>query len=154
MDINDRKSNLVEVAIAILYQNNQFLMQLRDDIPGIVYPGHWGFFGGHVEPGETPEEAVQRELLEEIGYAPPIVAPFSRYQTDGVVRHVFHAPLTVGLTDLTLNEGWDLGLLSIEDVQTGQRYSERAGKVCPLGAPHQKILLDFSKSISYPVNNV
>jgi hypothetical protein len=33
----------VEVAIAILYSSDRFLMQLRDNIPGIFYPGHWAF---------------------------------------------------------------------------------------------------------------
>ena len=57
----------VEVAIAILYQEDKFLMQLRDNIPGIFYPGYWGLFGGHLEPGETPDIAVKREVIEEIG---------------------------------------------------------------------------------------
>ncbi|MGF1496468.1 MAG: NUDIX domain-containing protein [Elainellaceae cyanobacterium] len=146
MDADSLGSELVEVAIAILYRDNQFLMQLRDDIPGIAYPGHWGFFGGHLDPGETPEVAMRRELLEEIGYAPSVITPFRRYPTDKVVRHVFHAPLRVGLEDLTLSEGWDMDFLSIEDVRAGQRHSRRAAKTCPVGAPHRQILLDFFKS--------
>ncbi len=43
------------VAMAILYREGKFLMQLRDDIPGILYPGLWGLFGGHLELDETPE---------------------------------------------------------------------------------------------------
>ena len=50
----------IHVAIAILHRNGQFLLQLRDNIPGIIYPGHWGLFGGHLEPGETPAVAVER----------------------------------------------------------------------------------------------
>jgi 8-oxo-dGTP pyrophosphatase MutT (NUDIX family) len=69
----------IHVAIAILHQQNKFLLQLRDDIPGIIYPGHWGLFGGHIEPGETPDVAVKRELLEEIGYSPPILSKFDCY---------------------------------------------------------------------------
>jgi 8-oxo-dGTP pyrophosphatase MutT (NUDIX family) len=134
----------VEVAIAILYQDHQFLMQLRDNIPGIIYPGHWGFFGGHLDPGETPEVAMRRELLEEIGYAPPTLTKFHSYLDDPrVTRHVFHAPLTVAVETLELNEGWDLGLLTIDQIQQGEHYSERAGQVRPLGKPHQRILLEF-----------
>ncbi len=133
----------VEVAIAILYQGENFLMQLRDDIPGIYYPGQWGFFGGHIEPGEAPDVAVKRELLEEIGYAPSSVASFARLESPETIRHVFYAPLTVPVDTLELNEGWDLGLLSITDIERGDRYSARANQVRPLGQPHRQILLDF-----------
>lgn len=30
-------------------------------------PGVWNFFGGHINPHETPEEALLRELAEELG---------------------------------------------------------------------------------------
>ncbi|MEL6139407.1 MAG: NUDIX domain-containing protein, partial [Cyanobacteria bacterium J06628_6] len=77
----------VEVAIAILHQGNHFLLQLRDDIPGIFYPGHWGFFGGHIEPGEDADQGVRRELLEEIGYAPPQLDLFQRTEDERVIRY-------------------------------------------------------------------
>lgn len=136
-------TDAVEVAIAILHQDGQFLLQLRDNIPGIIYPGHWGFFGGHIEPNETPEMGVHRELLEEIGYAPPDLTEFRCYTDPGVVRHVFQGTLTIPVTDLVLQEGWDLGLFTPEDIRRGDRYSERAGQVRPVGHPHRKILLDF-----------
>ena len=136
-------SKQVEVAIAILHTSDRFLMQLRDNIPGIIYPGCWGFFGGHIDPGETPEAAVKRELIEEISYTPPSVTQFRRYSDDQVIRHVFHAPLTVELHQLVLGEGWDMGLLTPEQIKAGECYSEKAGQVRPLGRPHQQILLDF-----------
>ncbi len=132
-----------EVAIAILYRQDQFLMQLRDNIPTIIYPGYWAFFGGHLDPGETPEQAVKRELLEEIGYNPPVISPFRCYSDSEVIRHVFHAPLTVELNQLVLTEGWDMGFLTPEQIKRGSCYSEKAGQERPLGRPHQKILLDF-----------
>ncbi len=136
----------VHVAIAILYHQGQFLLQLRDNIPGIVYPGHWGLFGGHLEPGETPAIALERELLEEISYVPPVLWEFDHYPSPRVIRHVYHGPLTVSVEDLVLKEGWDLGLWTPEEIRQGKRYSEQANQVRPLAHPPQQILLDFLDS--------
>ena len=140
-------SKPVEVAIAIIHTPDRFLMQLRDNIPGIIYPGCWGFFGGHIDPGETPEEAVNRELLEEISYSPPWISAFHCYLDSDVTRHVFHAPLTVELNQLVLGEGWDMGLLTPDEIRAGTCYSEKADQARPLGHPHQRILLDFLEKV-------
>jgi len=131
------------VALAILHQKNQYLLQLRDDIPGIVYPGYWGFFGGHIEPGESPEAALRRELQEEIAYVPTTLTAFGCYRSLKVVRYVFSAPLSVAVADLVLHEGWDLDFWTPEEVHRGDRYSQRANRVRPLAPPTQRILLDF-----------
>ncbi|MDY7007715.1 MAG: NUDIX hydrolase [Cyanobacteriota bacterium] len=136
-------NNLPHVAIAILYREGKFLMQLRDNIPTILYPGIWAFFGGHLEPGETAEVALKRELAEEISYIPETVSEFGVYSDVKVVRHVFYAPLTVELKDLVLGEGWDMGLLTTAEIKAGKAYSENAGMERSLGEFHQKILLDF-----------
>jgi 8-oxo-dGTP diphosphatase len=47
----------IEVTLAILQQADQFLLQLRDDIPEIRYPGCWGLFCGHLEAGK-PQQKV------------------------------------------------------------------------------------------------
>ena len=58
-----------EVSIAILIDSHgRFLLQQRDDIPGIVHPGKIGLFGGHREGEETYLQCVAREIYEEIGY--------------------------------------------------------------------------------------
>jgi len=49
----------VEVALAMLQRDGRWLMQLRDEIPNIVAPGCWGLFGGHLDPDETPEQALR-----------------------------------------------------------------------------------------------
>lgn len=122
-------------------------MQLRDDIPGIYYPGCWAFFGGHLDPGETPSEAIKRELHEEIRYTLPVEPlEFRRYCEAAVIRYVFHAHLTVALDRLILCEGWDMALLAPDDIERGDFYSPRARQVRPLGSAHQKILLDFLAS--------
>lgn len=53
--------------LAILLVDRRYLMQLRDDLPGIEHPGVWGLFGGGVEAGEAPAEAIAREVREELG---------------------------------------------------------------------------------------
>lgn len=131
------------VAIAILTQSDQYLMQLRDPIPGIVYPGHWGMFGGHLDEGETPQEAIWRELAEEIGYQPPALTFLHEDRDASVVRHIFYGALTVPIDTLDLKEGWDLGLLTAAQIQAGEAYSAIAQRTCPIGIPHQKLLLDF-----------
>ena len=54
------------VAAIIWVEDAGYLMQLRDAHPDIWYPDHWGLFGGAIDPGEEPIEALRRELLEEL----------------------------------------------------------------------------------------
>jgi len=137
----------IHVAIAILYQDSKFLCQLRDDVPNIRYPGHWALFGGHLEPGETAEAAVLRELVEEIGWAPATVSLFCCDVEADVVRLVFHSQLSADVKDLVLHEGWDMQLLTAEDIRAGKCYSQKSGDVRPFGSLHQRILLSFIDSI-------
>lgn len=56
----------VDVAVGILVDGQgRFLLTSRP--PGKVYAGFWEFPGGKLEPGETVEQALRRELQEEIG---------------------------------------------------------------------------------------
>jgi 8-oxo-dGTP diphosphatase len=132
----------VEVAIAIIYQNDHFLMQLRDNIPTIKYPGYWGLFGGHIEEGETPEIALKRELIEEINYHTDNISFFGIYPDPYVIRHVFATSLDTEISTLNLQEGWDLALISPAQIQAGEAFSSKAG-MRPLGSRHREILLDF-----------
>ena len=58
------------VAKAILHQNKKALLQFRDDKESIPLPATWSLFGGEIEEGETPKSCIQREIKEEIGFAP------------------------------------------------------------------------------------
>jgi 8-oxo-dGTP pyrophosphatase MutT (NUDIX family) len=69
-------------AAIIVTDGGRYLLQLRDDIPRIFYPGHWGCFGGAIGPGETPREALQRELFEELEFADPAGEEFITFDFD------------------------------------------------------------------------
>lgn len=140
---------LVEVAMALLYQDGCFLMQLRDDFPHIVHPGCWGFFGGHLEPGEAVGVGMRRELAEELGYVPPGLSLFQTQSDDCKRRYYYHGALTVPIEQLQLNEGQDLALCSIGEIEKGEKYSTRLGEVRSLGKPHQQAILSFIESGLY-----
>lgn len=57
---------VVDVAVGVLIDpQGRFLLTSRP--PGKVYAGYWEFPGGKLEAGETVEQALRRELQEEIG---------------------------------------------------------------------------------------
>src|SRR5262245_18432480 len=61
-----------EVAAALIIDNRgRFLLQQRDNVPGILFPGKIGLFGGHREGNETFLECVVREIHEEISFFIP-----------------------------------------------------------------------------------
>ena len=65
----------LEVAVGVLIRpNGDFLLTTRP--PGKVYEGYWEFPGGKLENGETVEQALRRELTEEIGITVTDVMPW------------------------------------------------------------------------------
>ena len=131
-----------EVALAMLHRNDHWLMQLRDDLETIIYPGHWGLFGGHLDPGESAADALMRELQEEIGWAPQAAPPlWFRDSSGSRIAHVFRGSLEVPLAQLVLLEGQDLKLVSLEHMQRGQVWSDHCGEHRPI-APGLQIVIE------------
>ncbi len=64
-------------AAALLLCGGRYLMQLRDDKPGILLPDHWALFGGTVDDGEDAAAAMRRELIEELELRPRSIIPFT-----------------------------------------------------------------------------
>lgn len=68
-------SALVRVAAAVVVRHDgQVLLAQRP--PGKPYEGYWEFPGGKLEPGETPRQALARELREELGLHVQRAAPW------------------------------------------------------------------------------
>lgn len=58
-------TDITEVAVAVAFdKEGRFLMSSRPE--GKVYAGYWEFPGGKLEAGETPEQALVREMKEEL----------------------------------------------------------------------------------------
>ena len=58
------------VAAGILYRTGDSVLLLLRSGNTADLPLHWGLPGGHIEEGETPDQAALRESQEEIGQAP------------------------------------------------------------------------------------
>jgi 8-oxo-dGTP pyrophosphatase MutT (NUDIX family) len=118
------------VVVILPYREGQVLMQLRDDKEGIAFPGKWGFFGGAVEPGESPEDAARRELAEEIGYHTDRLTPLGSTVIPEVevLSHAFACSLEVELDELVLGEGMDMAWISLDELMSGAHFSTRRQK--------------------------
>ena len=123
-----------EVALAFLERDGAWLLQLRDDKESILYPGHWGLFGGHLDPDETPSEAVHRELLEEINWKPAFL-PLEHWftsQSGPRIAHIFRGALSVPVEQLTLLRGQDLKLTSKYELRQRSIWSDRRSEARPI----------------------
>lgn len=114
---------------AILTVGDRYLLQLRDRKHGIFFPDHWGCFGGGAEPGEGLEQALIRELNEELmlELTADQVRYFTRFEFDlgfaqiaPIWRVFYEVALTPALLPaLKLGEGSDMRLFGAEDILTG-----------------------------------
>lgn len=115
------------VAALIVLDDGRYLMQLRDQMPGIFYPGHWGLFGGAIEPGEAPESALRRELQEELDLRVTrarLASEFTFTVTERgrIVRYFYEVPYPAsGLERLRLREGREMGAFRASDILTRPR---------------------------------
>ena len=65
----------VDVAVGVLIDaDGKFLLTSRPE--GKVYAGYWEFPGGKLEAGESVEQALRRELIEELGIEIGAVEPW------------------------------------------------------------------------------
>lgn len=116
------------VAAVIVVPGRGYLLQLRDDRPDIFFPGHWGLFGGAIEPGESEEAALRRELSEEIGLdlAPGGARYFTRVDFDwnrpgcGRTTRAFFEVVLAAETvpSLGLREGADMRVIPADAIET------------------------------------
>jgi len=75
--VDTANRSIVEVVCGVLTQpDGRFLLAQRPE--GRIWAGFWEFPGGKIEPGESPAEALSRELLEELGIEVRSASPWHK----------------------------------------------------------------------------
>lgn len=119
--------------VSILFVNpaGEILVHHRDNDPRILFPNQWSIIGGHVEDGETPEEALVREVREEIGHELTRFEHLATFYDADHVRYFYAAPLDKPISELVLGEGQALRFIeprrALDELDvciTGRRYIE------------------------------
>ncbi len=123
--LSEGRLSPADAAVAlIVVDGTRYLMQLRDQKAGIFYPGHWGLFGGAVDEGETPEDALTRELTEELQLTIDSTRYFTEFTFDfgfaghrRVYRRYFEVPVaSAALKSVVLGEGADMRTFSASEI--------------------------------------
>ena len=71
--------------MVVVQRADRYLMIQRG--PDVIVPGAWCFVGGAIEPGESQEQAIVREFLEEVGgRVRPICRVWEYVRPDGHLR--------------------------------------------------------------------
>jgi 8-oxo-dGTP diphosphatase len=124
-----------KIAQVLLFdRRGRLLIYLRDDKAEIPFPNHWDFFGGHVEEGEKPAEALIREVKEELGFHLQEYDFFREYvchEGEDVypnIKYLYWAKIDKVAEDLALYEGQRL--LSITPAQRNNlRFANMLGQI-------------------------
>ena len=108
------------VAVIIFYdEKKRILLQDRSGIS--KFGEEWGFFGGGLEKDETPEEAVVREVKEELNYQLDNYSFLKEvhYVTPkfNITLYAFIAPLKDKLKKFNQKEGKKMKLYSLEQAK-------------------------------------
>jgi len=100
-----------EIAAIILENDKgEFLLYLRDNKRGIPFPDHWDLIGGHVEEGESPEQALIREVKEELDIDLKEYTFYRKYECmtgDAYenIKYIYTGRINLPIEKVTLLEG-------------------------------------------------
>ena len=80
---------------AVITHNKKLLFFLRDDNPNIPDPNTWSLVGGEIDTGESHQEAMIREMQEEISVVPKNIKYLGMLATaDGRLHAIYLSKMT------------------------------------------------------------
>ncbi|MDP2930049.1 MAG: NUDIX domain-containing protein [bacterium] len=120
------------VAVVVFYdEKGNIVAQKRSSISKIGEK--YGLWGGQIEPGETSEQAVRRELQEELGFVPKeldlwcdysyIVSEEGKYNGWSINHSVFISPITPELEKAKVYEGDGMIKMTIDEAIDSHGFS-------------------------------
>ncbi|MBA4369693.1 MAG: NUDIX hydrolase [Desulfobacterium sp.] len=92
-------------SVIFFNDDHQVLLFLRDNIPTIPFPNMWDIPGGHVEPDETPERCIVREMREEMELELENFSLFSVMEFPDRIEYTFWKKSNLDIERITLHEG-------------------------------------------------
>jgi 8-oxo-dGTP diphosphatase len=116
-------------------RHGRFLLQLRDDVPGIAYPGWWSLFGGGLEGDEPLRVAACRELAEETGLVaePDALRPYgralSRWSDSRLRLYVYEWTWPGDAAEISVGEGAGFALMTADQAMAARLIPEFATMV-------------------------
>jgi 8-oxo-dGTP diphosphatase len=105
-------------AMALIFSPDGILLHLRDNKAGIPHPGCWSLFGGGLEPGEDPYQAIMRELHEELNVIVTDCQPLCLLvdaEGDRRLLTIFRASTPMRTAELSLAEGRAVGAFTLPE---------------------------------------
>jgi 8-oxo-dGTP diphosphatase len=95
----------------------EILLHLRDNKPAILYPNRWVLPGGYIEEGETPEQCIIREMMEELGVELTGVSLFLAAQRSYGFEYTFWARANFRVEAIKLTEGQAIRWFTRDEIE-------------------------------------
>ena len=109
---------MIGAGIILLNRNNEVLLLLRDNKIDIPFPNMWDIPGGKVEDGESPEQALRREMTEEM-FIKNLgeINLFKILTSENITDNIFWKRLNLNLEEIDLKEGQRIEYFNLERIR-------------------------------------